>query len=414
MSMHDQRPTTPEARVVALLAESVEPERRGRPGFGRLIRRLVDRATLTSRHRQYHLDVALLQAIHNLERRHVTDLEDARNEVRAVFDCLDTVAARFDDVEARTAVAAALADEIARNLHAASEQLTRTMGDVSEQVRGQRADLGRLREDLGHTATELSRTTAQLSREIAALRVDAVKAEFVFDEVTARPFLSDEATLVTSDAEGHETLGFRDGPGPQPLYPGFEELFRGPAELVRDRQRPYVDVLAGSVPVVDLGCGRGELLELLADAGVEARGVDLDPDMVQRCHGRGLDVDLADAVDWLEKHADQSLGAVFSAQFVEHIPSEELVRLLRVALEKLRPGGILLAETVNPHSPRALKSFWVDPTHVRPIFPETLLALCRLTGYAEATTMFPAGTRDDLAETLRTQGEYAVVARTPG
>ncbi len=412
MTRPDDSAASPEARVVALLAETFEHGARSGPGARGVVRRLVERATLAVRHRQYHVDVALLQAIHDLERRRSSDLDALRAELRVAFDNLDRVVARFDDVEARAAVAAALADEIARNVQETSEELDRRMDAVSGAVVADRADTAAVRAELERGTEELRDTTRRLAHEIADLRTAAGKAEYVFDEVTARPFMADEAILATTGDDGRPALGFRDGPAPEPLYAGFEALFRGSPELVRERQRPYVELLASSGPVVDLGCGRGELLEMLAGDGVEARGVDVDPAMVDRARARGVDVELGDAVEWLGKQADGSLGAVFSAQVVEHLSTDDLVTLLRTALEKLRPGGLFVAETVNPHSPRALKAFWVDPTHVRPVFPETLLALCRLTGYAEAIARFPGGT-GNLVEDLRTQGEYAVVARTP-
>ena len=99
------------------------------------------------------------------------------------------------------------------------------------------------------------------------------------------------------------------------------------------------------------------------------------------------------------KQEDASLGAIFSAQFIEHLPTSLLPELLEIARAKLRPDGVFIAETVNPHSPRALKAFWIDPTHQHPLFPETMLALCRLTGFKEAEIMFPVG-GDDLAHQL--------------
>src|SRR4029079_12289160 len=123
------------------------------------------------------------------------------------------------------------------------------------------------------------------------------------------------------------------------------------------------------------------------------------------------DVHHGDAIDFLIKQADASLGAVFSAQFVEHLPPARLPELLDVARAKLRPDVVFIAETVNPHSPRALKAFWIDPTHRHPLFPETMLALCRLTGFGAARVMFPLG-GGDLATDLRQCGEYAIVAGT--
>jgi SAM-dependent methyltransferase len=182
---------------------------------------------------------------------------------------------------------------------------------------------------------------------------------------------------------------------------------------VADRQLVYVELLRNQAPVLDLGSGRGEMLGLLKDAGICAWGVDLDLAMVEPARALGVTVECGDALEQLGKEADASLGAVFSAQFVEHIGAERLIELLALARTKLAPDGLFIAETVNLHSPRALKSFGVDPTHHRPLFPETLLALCRLTGFENAEVMFPLGS-GDLDTDRRTCGEYAVIARHRG
>jgi len=106
-----------------------------------------------------------------------------------------------------------------------------------------------------------------------------------------------------------------------------------------------------------------------------------------------------------------SLGAIFSAQVIEHLQYEELLQFLHLARRKLMPGGVLIAETVNPHSYRAMKTFWVDLTHQKPIFPEVLAALCQLEGFSSARVVFPLGT-GQLEADRRTEGEYAIVAVT--
>src|SRR4051794_3588483 len=136
-----------------------------------------------------------------------------------------------------------------------------------------------------------------------------------------------------------------------PDYFAFEAKMRGSTADVRDRQRPYVDDFRDAAPVLDVGCGRGELLGLLRDAGIEAKGVDADADMVAYARGEGLDVEQADAVAYLERLPDGSLGGIFMAQVVEHLPPAALSRMLGLAAAKLRPGGLLLAETINPLSP---------------------------------------------------------------
>jgi SAM-dependent methyltransferase len=186
-------------------------------------------------------------------------------------------------------------------------------------------------------------------------------------------------------------------------------VFRGPAERVRERQRPYLDLLAGHAPVFEAGCGRGEMLDLLRERGVAASAADTDPEMVAQCAANGHDVTLGAAEERVAELAPGSLGAVFSAQLIEHLAYADLARFMRGALRALRPGGIFVAETVNPHAVHALKTFWVDPTHRHPLFPEVTVTLCRLTGFASAYVFHPLGTGHVEDDRYR-ESEYAVVA----
>ena len=140
---------------------------------------------------------------------------------------------------------------------------------------------------------------------------------------------------------------------------------------------------AGSAPVLDLGCGRGELLGLLRDAGIAASGVDADADMVAFARGEGLDVEQADALAHLGKLDDGAVGAITALQLVEHLPPSALVSLLELAARKLRPGGLLLLETINPVSPRALQNYFADLTHSQPLVAETLELLVRDAGFEQ-------------------------------
>jgi O-antigen chain-terminating methyltransferase len=212
-----------------------------------------------------------------------------------------------------------------------------------------------------------------------------------------------------------------------PDYFAFESRMRGSTETIRERQRRYVDDLRGAAPVLDVGCGRGELLSLLGEAGVEARGIDADADMVAYARGEGLDVEQADLVDYLERTADASLGSVFMGQVVEHLPPATLVRALGLAAAKLQPGGVLIAETINPLSPIALRNYFADLTHAQPLVPETLELLARQAGFAETEVRFlnePAERLTEpedpviaanvrrLNELLFAPLDYALVART--
>src|SRR6476469_7921203 len=111
-----------------------------------------------------------------------------------------------------------------------------------------------------------------------------------------------------------------------PDYFAFESRMRGSVGAIRERQRPYVEDFRAAAPVLDIGCGRGELLQLLREAGVDARGIDADADMVAYARGEGLDVEQADLLEYLERLDDGSLGGIFMGQVVEHLPPPVLVR----------------------------------------------------------------------------------------
>jgi SAM-dependent methyltransferase len=192
-------------------------------------------------------------------------------------------------------------------------------------------------------------------------------------------------------------------------YASFEDVFRGPEERVRGLLEPYVELLRGHAPVLDVGCGRGELLSLLREAGVEARGVDSDEGMVTRARRLGLDVEHDDGIAYLDRLEPASLGAVTAIHVVEHLPYEQLERLFAAARTALRPGGLLVAETINPHSLSAFKTFWVDPTHRGPVFPEVARTLALIHGFGSAEITHPRGTGDPERD-RREATEYALVA----
>ena len=167
-------------------------------------------------------------------------------------------------------------------------------------------------------------------------------------------------------------------------YAAFENRFRGRPEELRERLASYVVRFEGLAPVVDLGCGRGEFLELLKAAGIAARGVEASAHAAADCRARGLDVSEGDLVDFLRAQADASLGGVFAAQVAEHLPPAALQALLREAHRVLRAGGLLALETVNPRSVIGLlEVFNRDLTHEKPLHPDTLSFLAAAAGFTD-------------------------------
>ncbi len=167
-------------------------------------------------------------------------------------------------------------------------------------------------------------------------------------------------------------------------YVAFEHRFRGESTEIRDRLGGYVVHFTGEGPIVELGCGRGEFLELARDAGLDARGVDDNAEMVSTCRERGLAVEEQDLFTYLKDVEEDSLGGIFAAQVIEHLPPAMLRETLAAAHRALRKGGRIVLETVNTKSVLALiESFYRDLTHQKPLHPETLDFLLRSCGFSD-------------------------------
>ena len=211
------------------------------------------------------------------------------------------------------------------------------------------------------------------------------------------------------------------------FYRAFEDRHRGPRADVQARQRVYLPFLDGAaqagVPrrLVDLGCGRGEWIELAAKQGWQARGVDLDEGMLGACRDAGLDAVHGDLLAHLRTLESASLGALTALQVAEHLAFDDLQALVREAARVLAPGGLLVLETPNPENLVVGSSgFHMDPTHVKPLPPALLSFLAEYGGFAPVAVLrlhegigkeAPVNLIDVLAGV---SPDYAVVARKPG
>ena len=182
------------------------------------------------------------------------------------------------------------------------------------------------------------------------------------------------ATLDQVIADSHEDF-----------YRQLEERFRGDRKHIKSLTEIYVDdVRATGGPVLDIGCGTGEWLELLGEQGIPAYGVDTNAAFADDNRARGLDVRVGDAVAHLATLEPGSLGAVTGFHLAEHLETDVLLRLIDRARVALRPGGLLILETPNPTNVRVgAAQFWIDPTHIRPLHPELLAFMCTQRGFAE-------------------------------
>ncbi len=234
---------------------------------------------------------------------------------------------------------------------------------------------------LSVTAKERVRRCVQEIEELQATMAEQRKfLDGVAMQEDLRPLSREIASLL-------DRLGAVGVSGADIDYAGFEDLFRGESGDLRKAQERYLSLFpSASEPgkVVDIGCGRGEMLALLQREGHDALGVDTDRGMVDLCLEQGLPAVLDDGIHFLSQTPDDSLKGIFSAQVVEHLITPELEQLVRLALRTLRRGGVFVVETINPRSSFALGNhFYADTSHVRPVHPETLRFICQQVGFRQ-------------------------------
>lgn len=176
-------------------------------------------------------------------------------------------------------------------------------------------------------------------------------------------------------------------------YLAFEDLHRGSRDQIKAKQAVYLahfrEAASPEAPVLDLGCGRGEFLEAAGEAGIPARGVDINPEMAALGRQHGLEVVAGDGLEYLRALAPESLGGILMSQVIEHLSLDELTELVGLCASRLIPGGVLIAETVNPQCLSTFAgAFYLDLTHNKPIHPEAARFLWRWAGLSEVEIIY--------------------------
>jgi O-antigen chain-terminating methyltransferase len=232
---------------------------------------------------------------------------------------------------------------------------------------------------------------ASEQRTIAQRQSDSEKWQQNFETIAGTYWDDLKRRIETSRSLTEEeltALRFRIGDLPDPelnhLYAALEDRFRGTPEKIKESFREYLPYVKENAPVIDLGCGRGEWLELLAENGIQARGVDSNSIHVQKCRARGLAVAEQDLFVFLGTIAGETAGAVTGFHIIEHLSFTALMALLNEVLRVLRPGGVVIFETPNPENIVVGSNyFYLDPTHRHPLPTELMEFLLKNRGFQE-------------------------------
>jgi len=245
---------------------------------------------------------------------------------------------------------------------------------------------------------QLELISKELRREIQLLgdRQQQVGTELVLqgerlmtllDEARRRlpePFDEEQLRVFTNEHD-HKLDAF---------YASFDEQFRGSQEEIKRRLRVYLPIIRRqgigreTMPILDVGCGRGEWLELLREGGLKAWGVDSNRILVEWCRQRGLEVKENDVLAALHQLPDSSLGAVTGFHIIEHLPIEKLVELLNQTVRILRPGGLVIFETPNPQNVLVGScNFYFDPTHRNPLPSQVTKFLLESRGFVRVEVL---------------------------
>ncbi|MCK4761900.1 MAG: class I SAM-dependent methyltransferase [Candidatus Aminicenantes bacterium] len=172
-------------------------------------------------------------------------------------------------------------------------------------------------------------------------------------------------------------------------YSDFEQRFRGGAEEVKEKLKQYLPVFDTADNILDIGCGRGEFLELMQQEGQKARGIDISASMLKEAAEKGLQCEKTDALQYLNRQPDASFGGIFSAQVIEHLQPEYLRDLVRESFRALQKDSPILLETINPLSLFALSNiYFLDVTHRKPLHPEYMRYLLESSGFSDVRIIY--------------------------
>lgn len=289
---------------------------------------------------------------------------------------------------------------------------SKTQEIMEEQVR-LKGNLEKRHEELGQNVCDMSRDTILQKRRLDLI-LSELRKKTVLDNGSVQKIVEQKEHL-----QDHS-------------YFIFEDRIRCSRNEIKKRQEIYLPIFKDIVGdgtknkksrILDIGCGRGEFLELLQENSIPAKGIDLNEDMVYTCKERGLQVEQAEAISYLKKLKDNTIGGIITCQFIEHLSVNELIEFTKLCYSKIKKGGKLVFETLNPESLYIMRWFYIDMSHQKPIHPRAISFLLESIGFYNIEVKYTSPVSDDfklkptgdkniekLNEFLFGDQEYAVIA----
>ncbi|WP_186002814.1 methyltransferase domain-containing protein [Mycobacterium sp. KBS0706] len=327
-------------------------------------------------------------------RRQIEPLAGAQSDLAGRIDAVAAIAVsgkdRLDQVEAVAvdsrdrldqveAVAATISNSKDRldQTEAAAAELRETVSSLAAQLSEHR----NVDPELHRLQAEMVELRGRLHSHWRSITDQKLRLELLLTEARKRlpaPFDATQTETIANEAS-HLLDAF---------YVSFEDRYRGTRDDIKNRQKIYVPYArkaaeATGGELIDIGCGRGEWLELLGENGLAASGIDLNRVMVEECHARGLKATLGDALEVLRSLPERSLGAVTGFHIIEHLPFDVLVTLFDEVLRVLKPGGMVIFETPNPANLQvAAERFYMDPTHLNPLPSDLISFIATARGFS--------------------------------
>ena len=307
---------------------------------------------------------AILKSIRALENRLHIHIHDTKTQIQRNREHLMTL--RDHVAEMQEQIVQGRTDRLAR-IHSRMEELSTKNKELEQKFTL-----------LAQTAHDYKRAILPLQRTFTSF----------MEEMRNTPRNLSVPSQPLSTLEGEE-MHLLD-----PLYTQFENQFRGSRKAIRKRIKRYIPLIkkalhnAGGGPVLDLGCGRGEWLELLREHDIQAKGLDLNRIMVSQCRDLDLDVACMDVISHLRQQKDHTYGTITGFHIIEHLPFHTQITLLDETLRVLKSGGMVLFETPNPENILVgACTFYTDPTHIRPIPPVTAAFLMKERGFTDVSIL---------------------------